>query len=121
MKGGEGEGAHRATFFCLLTGIIGGNSEGLRGEFPLTGLDKTLLYILCKTEQTKNKAVGNVVTIYSMLEHLLYFSRPIITEPKQIQPTVRCCLYIEHDRKKLYRAIFMPRFLRHMLFATLRL
>jgi hypothetical protein len=34
MKGGEGEGAHRATFFGLLTGIIGGNSEVLGGKVP---------------------------------------------------------------------------------------
>jgi hypothetical protein len=34
MKGGEGEGAHRATSFSLLTGIIVGNSEVLGGKVP---------------------------------------------------------------------------------------
>jgi hypothetical protein len=35
MKGREGEGAHRATFFGLLTGIIEGNSEVLGAKVPL--------------------------------------------------------------------------------------
>jgi hypothetical protein len=35
MKGGEGRVHTEATFFCLLTGIIGGNSEVLgREKFP---------------------------------------------------------------------------------------
>jgi hypothetical protein len=36
MKGGEGEDAHRATFFCSLEGIIGGrgNSQVLGEKFP---------------------------------------------------------------------------------------
>jgi hypothetical protein len=53
MKGGEGEGAHEATFFCLLTGIIGGNSEFWGGGSspinPLTGLDKILIH--CKRDR----------------------------------------------------------------------
>jgi hypothetical protein len=36
MKGGEGEGAYRATFFACLQELLGGNS-------PLTGVDKTLV------------------------------------------------------------------------------
>jgi hypothetical protein len=35
MKVGEGEDAHRATFFCSLAGIIGRNSQVLGGgEVP---------------------------------------------------------------------------------------
>jgi hypothetical protein len=47
MKVGEGEDAHRATFFRSLAGIIGGGGfSGFRGEkFPLTGLDKTLIVL----------------------------------------------------------------------------
>jgi hypothetical protein len=40
--GSEGEDAHRATCFCSLAGIIGGNSQVLGKKFPLTGLHKTL-------------------------------------------------------------------------------
>jgi hypothetical protein len=62
MKGGEGKGAHRATFlFCLFTGIIGGNSEVFLGggKFPLTGLDKTLRTTssLCPSNPADPKAL----------------------------------------------------------------
>jgi hypothetical protein len=42
MKSGEGEDAHRATFFDNLQELLEGTSQVL-GVFPLTGLDKTLV------------------------------------------------------------------------------
>jgi hypothetical protein len=45
MKGGEGEDAHRATFFARLQELLGGILRFWGEKFPLTGLDKTLLFI----------------------------------------------------------------------------
>jgi hypothetical protein len=44
MKGGEGEGAHRAIFLLAYRNYWG-NSEVFGGKFPLTGLDKTLVNV----------------------------------------------------------------------------
>jgi hypothetical protein len=42
MKGGEGEEAHRATFFARLQELLGEFSGFWEEKLPLTGLDKTL-------------------------------------------------------------------------------
>jgi hypothetical protein len=41
-EGRRGEGTEGGPGGIISAGMIGGNSEVLRGKFPLTGLDKTL-------------------------------------------------------------------------------